>query len=334
MILVTGGTGLVGSHLLLHLLENGAAVSAIYRDSKSIAKTRSVFELYKKEHLFGQIIWIEADITNIPALEIAFQNIDFVYHCAAKISFDPRDEEQLRKVNIEGTANIVNFCLAKKVKKLCHVSSIAALGDLPEYQEMITEETEWNPEKSHSDYAISKYGAEMEVWRGQQEGLDVVIVNPGVILGPLFWNEGSGKIFSTVAKGLKYYTNGSSGFVAVTDVAAISVFLMEQNRSGERYILVSENIKYWDLMNEIATNLNVRKPTVYAASWMTGLAWRLDWLWSHLFFQRSKLPKATVKSLHATEQYSNHKVKDLLGVSFTPMAAYIKTVADFYRSNP
>ncbi len=155
MILVTGGTGLVGAHLLLHLIENGEVkVRAIYRKSEHITKTKLLFDLYKKADLFSKIEWIEADILDIPSLEIAFQNIDYVYHCAACISFNPNDENQLRKVNIEGTANIVNFCIDKNVKKLCHVSSIAALGDLNQNQTIITEETEWNPEVLHSDYGF------------------------------------------------------------------------------------------------------------------------------------------------------------------------------------
>ena len=144
MILVTGGTGLVGSHLLLHLLEKGENVRAIYRNKKNIVKVKSLFDYYDKVDLVDKIDWIEADILDIPSLEIAFENIDYVYHCAGFISFDPNDENQLRKVNIEGTANIVNFCIAKKIVKLCHVSSIAALGDLTANQTILTENTERN----------------------------------------------------------------------------------------------------------------------------------------------------------------------------------------------
>jgi nucleoside-diphosphate-sugar epimerase len=147
MVLVTGGTGLVGAHLLLHLIENGETVRAIYRNSSSVEKTKSLFSLYKKESLFENIQWIQADITDTPSLEIAFEDIDYVYHCAALISFDPKDEELIRKINIEGTANIVNFCIAKNIKKLCFVSSIAALGDIAPHEKIITEATEWNPEK-------------------------------------------------------------------------------------------------------------------------------------------------------------------------------------------
>ena len=200
MVLVTGATGLVGSHLALHLLENNESVRAIYRNKDTISKTKSVFSLYKREKLFDKIEWVCADITDVPSLEIAFQGIQYVYHCAALISFDPKDEKQLRKVNIEGTANIVNLCLEYRVKKLCHISSIAALGDLKINEIIVNETTEWNPEVYHNDYAISKYGGEIEVFRGQQEGLKVVIINPGIILGPCFWEVGSGEIFTKIRK--------------------------------------------------------------------------------------------------------------------------------------
>ena len=150
MVLVTGGTGLVGAHLLLYLIENKENVRAIYRNLETIDKTKSLFSLYKKEYLFEKIEWIQGDITDVSSLEIAFENIEYVYHSAGMISFDPKDEDLLRKINIEGTANIVNFCIANGVKKLCFVSSTSALGDLKEGEIIITEETEWNPEKPHS----------------------------------------------------------------------------------------------------------------------------------------------------------------------------------------
>jgi dihydroflavonol-4-reductase len=156
MVLITGGTGLVGSHLLLHLIENGESVRAIYRNLESVEKTKNIFSYYKKENLFEKINWIQADILDVSSLEIAFENVEYVYHCAAFISFDPKDEDAIRKTNIEGTANVVNFCLVKNVQKLCFISSIAALGDLKENEKIITEAAEWNPEKPHSDYAISK----------------------------------------------------------------------------------------------------------------------------------------------------------------------------------
>lgn len=329
MILVTGATGLVGSHLVLHLLENQQTICAIYRSNHSIQKTKSVFALYGKEHLFDQINWIEADITDVPSLEFAFRNIQYVYHCAACISFDPKDENLLRKTNIEGTANVVNFCLEYGVEKLCFVSSIAALGDLKEHEHTITEETEWNPEKPHSDYAISKYGAEMEIWRGQQEGLQAVVVNAGVILGPGFWDSGSGEIFSRVANGLPFYTKGTTGFTTVQDVVKIMAKLMESDITGERFIIVSENISFENMLKTIAKALQVKAPFVEGKPWMTSISWRFDWLLA-AFGKKRKLSRSMAKSLHGKAIFSNKRVRFALHYTFENIAVFINEIAGFY----
>lgn len=331
MILITGATGLVGSHLALHLLENNENVRAIYRTRSAIEKTKSLFVLYKKEFLFEKIEWIQADITDIPSLEISFKNVEYVYHCAALISFDPKDEKQLRKTNIEGTANIVNFCLEFNIKKLCHVSSIAALGDLMEHESIVTEETIWNPEKSHSDYAISKYGAEIEIWRGQQEGLQVVIINPGVILGPGFWESGSGEIFTKVKNGLSFYTKGSTGFITVNDVVKIMIQLMKSNINGERYITIASNISFENILNTIAKALNVKPPSIYAKPWLTEITWRIDWIYSNIFMQKRKLSKAMAQSLHASDSISNEKIKTVLDYTFQDVEEYCFEISVFLK---
>ena len=327
MVLVTGGTGLVGAHLLLHLVENGEAVRAIYRNGKTIEKTKSLFSLYKKEFLFEKIEWIKADIIDVPSLEIAFKNVEYVYHCAALISFNPKDEDLLRKINIEGTANIVNFCVAKAVKKLCFVSSIAALGDIKENEKNINEETEWNPEKPHSDYAISKYGAEMEIWRGQQEGLNSVIINPGIILGPNIWEQGSGLLFKKIEKGFPFYTKGMTGFIAVSDVTKIAVELMKSEVINERFTLISENIVFRDLFNSIADALNVKRPTIYASPFLIEFFWRIDWFLSLIFRWNRKLNQATAKSSYSKNLYSNEKIINTLGTEFLDIHQYIKEIS-------
>ncbi|MGC4040618.1 MAG: NAD-dependent epimerase/dehydratase family protein [Flavobacterium sp.] len=326
MVLVTGGTGLVGAHLLLHLTENDAQVRAIYREPKSLEKTKSLFQLYHKEQLFQKIEWLQADIIDIPSLEIAFRNIDYVYHCAGLISYDPNDENNLRKVNIEGTANIVNLCIGNSIKKLCHVSSIAALGDKAAHETEVTETTEWNPEAAHSDYAISKYGAEMEIWRGQQEGLDVVIVNPGVIFGAGFWNQGSGKFFSGIKKGFPFYTNGTTAYVGVADVVKSMVQLMQSNIKGERFIVVSENLSFKKVIFGIAENLHAKKPKIEAKPWMLRIAWRLDWLVATLFRTKRKLSRYSANSLVSSEFISNQKIKNALAFEFQSIDAVIKEV--------
>ncbi len=333
MILVTGATGLVGSHLALQLLENGEKIRAIYRNESSILATKSLFELYEKGHFFDKIEWIKADITDIPSLEIAFANVVSVFHCAALISFDPNDEDLLRKTNIEGTANIVNLSLSNGVKKMGYVSSIAALGDLKEHETIITEETEWNPEQHHSDYAISKYGAEMEIFRGQQEGLQVVVLNPGIILGPGFWKQGSGKLFSTVANGLKFYTKGTSGFVSVIDVVNLLIMAIskiDEKENGQRYIAIENNYSYETIFSEIANALNVGKPKFYATYWQTELAWRWNWLTSILLNKKRMISKETMRSSHQLDSYSNEKVRHQFDYQFKNVTSYVSEIGRFY----
>lgn len=331
MVLVTGGTGLVGGHLLLHLIENGENVRAIYRNETSIQKTKSVFELYKKADLFSKIEWLEADILEVPSLEIAFEGIEYVYHCAALISFDPKDEDALRKINIEGTANMVNFSLDRKIKKFCHVSSIAALGDLAAHETYITEETDWNPEKPHSDYAISKYGAEMEVWRAVQEGLDIVIINPGVILGPIpksnSWAKGSGELYQKVANGLSFYTLGSTGFIAVNDVVKIAFEIMKSDIKNERFTLIADNIVFKDILNTIADTLKVKRPSLHAKPLFMNFLWIADGIFSTLFLQKRSITKATAKASYSKNLYSNTKIKTALGTVFLDVHQYIKDVS-------
>ena len=336
MILITGATGLVGSNLALHLLENGeAAIRCIYRKEIQIERTKVLFELYNKIELFDKIDWVKADILDIPSLEIAFINVAQVYHCAAKISFNPNDEKILRKTNIKGTANIVNFCIDKKVKKLCHVSSIAALGDLAQHENTITENSEWNKEILHSDYAISKYGAEIEVFRAQQEGVAVVIVNPGIILGayPKNWNKnnGSGALFTTVKKGISFYTTGSTGYVSVTDVVKIMRLLMLSSIENERFIVVAENKSYQEIIFSIAKKMNVKPPRIEAKPWLLSIACKLDWLASLLFISKRKLSKSNAQSLVTTDVFSNKKIIETLNYTFEPVEETLKTVVSSFK---
>jgi len=327
MILITGATGLTGSHLALHLLENGAnVVRAIFRSTKRIDKTKSLFLLYDKMHLFDKIDWVHGDITDVTTLEVAFRGVDRVYHCAALVSFDPKDHERLRKNNIEGTANIVNFCLHYGIKKLCHMSSIAALGDLRENETTITEESEWNPEKPHTDYAISKFGAEMEIWRGQQEGLNTIIVNPGIILGAGFPASESGKIFGYVTKGIQFYTKGTSSFVSVLDVVKIMALLMESDIRGERFILSAQTLSFRQVLNHIADAMKVSRPAIYAKPWITTLAWKFDWILANLMRQRRKISRDNARALHAVISYSGNKLNNAIGYEFQKIEESIKEI--------
>lgn len=334
MILVTGGTGLVGSQLLLQLAEKGLKISATYRREESILKTKSFFEMYGKTDLLHFINWIPADIIDITALELAFENIDYVYHCAGKISFDPNDEEILRKTNIEGTANIVNFCLAKNIKKLCYVSSVSALGDLSESEIIIDEETDWNPETLHSDYGISKYGGEMEVWRGQQEGLNVVIVNPGIIFGPVpqTWNrrEGSFNLITLVINGLKYFTYGTCGFIANRDVATCMITLMESNIENQRFILIEKNYSYQEITSLIASQFKIAAPFKEIKPWMTAILWRLDLLIATVFFKKTRTSKALTTTIHTNYNQSSSKITNEINYKFQSMQAVLEEIQEKY----
>lgn len=335
MILVTGGTGLVGYHLLLQLSEEKEAIRALYRTEKKLQHIKNLFQKEKKLSFFEKIDWIQADILDIPALENAFTDVSFVYHCAAKVSFDPKDEDKLYQNNIVGTANVVNLCLSANVKKLCYVSSISALGNGTEHNLLVDEETERNNEAVRSDYSISKFGAEMEVWRGFQEGLDVVIVNPGVIFGNGFPKEGSALFIQNIKKGQSFYTLGKLGIVAVEDVVKAMTTLMKSTISGERFILVAEDVTYKEFFDRIAEALRqvqcdkkIKKPKYLVKKWQTQIVSVLEFVFSTLFFRKRMLTKSTINSLYNLEIHDSSKIKKAIDFEFCDMKVYLKELIE------
>ena len=331
MILVTGGTGLVGSHLLVRLAQENEPIRAIYRTSESIEKTKKVFSYYTNiaKDLFANIEWVQADITEVPSMIPAFKGVKKVYHCAAVISFDPADYRTMRKVNIHGTAIIANLAIDAKVEKLCFVSSIATIGDDPKKQ-FANEENNWGGNEKNNGYAITKYGAETEVWRASQEGVDVVIVNPGVILGSGFWTTGSGKMFSQIDKEFSYYSNGVTGFVGVKDVVGCMVQLMQSNCKNQRFILVSENKSFKEVLFSIAEALGKKKPTRCVQPWQASLFWRWEWLVSKITSRKIRMSKYTAKTLFRKTYYSSEKCKIQLEVTFKSVEEVIKQVSKEY----
>ena len=336
MILVTGGTGLVGSHLLLDLVKAGKPVRATYRTQESLKAVKNVISYTNSseetEALYNLIEWVKADITDIPSLEEAFWGIDLVYHCAAMVNFDTSKDQQLRKVNIEGTANVVNCCIKNEVKKLCFVSSIATFDQKPGEKE-ITEVSFWNKELNHSMYAITKYGAEMEVWRASQEGVPVVIVNPGVIIGPGFWNSGSGKIFKKVNSGLDYYVPKITGFVGVWDVVKVMQELMNSPVKNEEFIVVSENLSFREIFALTAKSLDKPAPSKKLKRWMVFAGW----LWqeiSGIFSSKEKhLEMRSQKSLFEHTFYSSAKLRQTMNVDFEPIIEVVKRTANCFRKD-
>ena len=332
MILVTGGTGLVGGHLLYKLAKNGYKVRATYRSKKKIDAAKHVFSYYttKSDKLFSKIEWIEANLNDIPALTLAFKDITKVYHCAALVSFDPNNYHALRRINIEGTANIVNLCLANNIEKLCYVSSIAAIGHGEPNDKIISEETNWIPEEDHNVYAITKYGAEIEVWRGVKEGLNAVIVNPGFIFGPGFWHTSSGSLFRKIHKGLSHYTTGTTGYVDIDDVVNSMLLLMDSSIKNERYILVTENLPFKEFATKVSQVFNVIPPKKEASKIQLQLAWRLDWLNHFIRRKRRKLPKQLAKSISEKHYYSNSKIVADLDLKFKSIDESIFETCQFF----
>lgn len=334
MILVTGGTGLLGAHLLYKLLEQEVNVRAIYRDAVKFTTVKKVFSYYTANvgELFDKIEWVRADITDVPALEIAFKEVDFVYHCAADVSFNFKNYKQSQEVNVVGTANIVNLCLAYNVKKLCHVSSIATLGE--NFNEPITETTRWNPENNKQNiYAITKYNAELEVWRGTQEGLSVVIVNPGIIFGPGYWKSGTGELFTKVSKGFSFYTSGTVGVVGVNDVVTAMIRLINAECVNEQYVLVSENKSYKELIRIIANGVNNVKQLKEIKRWHLLVYLQIDILKSLIFGTNRSLYKANINSAFKELNYSSEKVEKAIDINFEPIANVLKQTSKLFRQS-
>ncbi len=312
MILVTGGAGLLGSELIRQLLSKGSRVRAIYNKTP-LPDFNS--------HLLEQF---QCDILDIIGLEEAMENMEQVYHCAAIVAFEPSRKQAMYKINIEGTTNIVNAALNTGIKKLVHVSSVAALGRIRE-NEAVNETMTWTEETSNSIYGRSKYLGELEVWRGVGEGLDAVIVNPVIILGKGDWNAGSSQIFKSVYNEFPWYTEGASGFVDVRDVATGMIALMESNISSERFIISGANKTYREIFNLIAHAFGKKQPHKKVSPFMAQVVWRMEAIKSLFTGKKPLLTKETATTAMANVQFDNSKLlKFLPDFKYTPIEETIK----------
>lgn len=313
-IFVTGGSGLVGSHLINELTEQGKYVRALYRNHVPDIKNKEKVE------------WVKGDILDVIFLEEALQNVKQVLHCAGVVSYDPRHAQQMFATNAEGTANVVDASISAGVDKLCFVSSVAALGQRRKGVE-IDETMTWSEETSNSNYGKSKYLGEMEVWRGIGEGLNAVIVNPSIILGAGNWNEGSTKIFKTAFEEFPWYTEGETGFVDINDVVRIMIQLMESNISAERFIVSAENRKYKDIFTAIANAFGKEPPHKKVSPFIAGAVWRLEALKSMFTNETSLLTRETAHSALSIVKYNNSKLKKYFpSFKYTPLDETIKRV--------
>ncbi|MBC7654584.1 MAG: NAD-dependent epimerase/dehydratase family protein [Oligoflexus sp.] len=323
MILVTGATGFLGAELVFQLLQVETKIKCTKRENSKIPEKLIPFA--------QKIEWVNANILDLSDLTYAFKNITKVYHCAALVSFETDLKQKMLAVNVDGTANVVNLCIENNVEKLVHVSSIAAIGEA-KGDELITEKDFWEGFENHDGYAVSKYRGEMEVWRGINEGLNAVIVNPSVIIGEDAGKEGSGAIFETVRNGFKYYTQGGTGFVDVKDVAKTMILLMNSDIVNERFILNSENISYKDLFAKTAKTFGLPIPEKEAKPWMLNIAWRLTSLKNWLTKSKGGLNKVTADNASKMSAYSNQKIKLALNYKFTPLQESITKIANSLKS--
>ena len=306
MILVTGSAGLLGNELIKQLLLQGKEVTALYNKTP-LAEFHS-----------SRLKQIRCDILDVIGLEEAMVGIEQVYHCAAIVTFNPKRKHEMFKINIEGTANVVNAALDAGVKKMVYVSSVSALGRLRE-DEPVNETMHWTEKTSNSNYGLSKYLAEMEVWRGISEGLDAVMVNPVIILGSGDWNSGSSQIFKTVYNEFPWYANGTTGFVDVRDVVKAMIQLMNSSITAERFIVSAENRSYGDVFNLIAKAFNKKPAFKKVTPALAKIVWRLEAIKSWFTGKSPLVTKETTASALANVNFDNSKLKKYL-----PDFTYIK----------
>jgi dihydroflavonol-4-reductase len=318
MILVTGATGFLGSEVAVQLAQLGANIRCTKRVSSVIPQFLAPYV-----HL---IEWVDADLMDIFALAEALQDITHVYNCAAWVSLKQADKEPMMYTNINGTANLVNLCLEQDIR-LVHVSSIAAIGQAKP-GELITENHHLEATTENDGYALSKLESEMEVWRGIAEGLSAVVVNPSLIIGANAGTAGSGQLFETVRKGLKFYTTGSAGFVDVEDVASCMIALMNSDITGERYIINAENRTYQQITAEIAKDFGIKAPAALAKSWMMEVAWRGAAVLASITRKSPAIDRIAAKSASLTRNFDNAKIKKAIPVDFKSVSKSIEEICE------
>ncbi len=327
-VLVTGGTGFIGAYIIKELIEKGYTVRAIRRSKKPDGYRVPFFIA---PEILNKVEWVDGDVLDVVSLDEAMKDVDTVIHCAAVISFFKNERKNMYSVNVDGTANIVNLALENNIKKLIHISSISALGRTKN-GDHVNEEKKWTQSKLNTHYGISKYKAEMEVWRAMGEGLDAVIINPSTVLGFGDWDNGSSAIFKNIYTEFPWYTTGINGFVDVEDVAKATVLLLESKITEERYIINSENLVFKNLFDIIAGNFGKKCPSREATPFLSAIAWRLEKIKSFFLRSRPLLTKETVRIAMSKTFWQNDKLlKALPGFTFTPLEKSIQHICKKYE---
>lgn len=312
MLFITGGSGLIGNFIIQRFLEEGFQIRALTRDIKNDTLLQH-----------SNLEWVEGDLFDIPRLEIYLQDIRYIVHSAALVSFVPSERQEMYHTNVEGTHNLVNVALKYPIAKFCHISSIAALGK-PKNTDVIHENVLWEDSDLNTHYSKTKYLAEVEVWRGQAEGLKTVIVNPSVVLGPSDWTRSSTQLFRYVWREKKYYTEGSVNAVDVRDVAESVYKGVLSEITGERFILNSNSMSYQDFFNHIAQNFSKKAPSKLISPFWAGIAWRVAYLISLITRKAPFISRETATMAQKASQYDNQKAIRKLGINFKPLPESIQ----------
>ena len=317
MILVTGSSGLVGSHILYDLIGKKESVRAIYRSEKRKNRVKKLFDFYNKKlnqsNNYEEIEWVRADILDIDALDSTFKGIEKVIHCAALVSFHKLDFNRCMSINRTGTANVVNLCLSNGIKKLCYISSTAALGSS---DKTITEKTAWESGNHVSGYSVSKFSAEKEAFRGIAEGLNTSIVNPCLIIGPGNWHRSSLTLLKAGSKGMRFYPSGSNAIVDARDVSQIVLKLLDSEESGEKYLLIGHNMSFLSLFTEMSKAFTKSKPSIRLnQGFATFLAYTIENTY-RIFRKRSPISIESIQSAYKNLEYSNSKVSNRFDYTF------------------
>ena len=328
MIAVTGATGLVGTHLLAALVKENQPIKAFYRtEAKRDESINLIFEVYEEKirKEVAHIKWVQLDILDINDLSEHLSDVTYLYHCAGKISNKPAEIKKTRKINIEGTANVMNMALKKNIKKVCHVSSVAALGHND--KEKIDENSIRDNNKKVSNYSIAKYGAEMEAWRVAEEGLPMVIINPSIIIGEGFYHSGSGQLLQKVKSGTNFYVEKVGGFVDVQDVISAMIMLMKSDIEHKRFIISAENKSIKEFMQDLALALNQKPPQFKLRKSLLYLFWLIEIIIAFLGIKKRVLTLQMINELNNKSYYDNSRIKKTINFQFTPISETIKRVA-------
>jgi nucleoside-diphosphate-sugar epimerase len=321
-VLVTGGTGFLGAYIIKELVDRNYQVRAIRRTNK--------LPFFIPASVLARVEWVDGDILDSYSLEEAMQDVQAVVHAAAKVSFAPGDRDSLFRTNITGTANVVNAALEKNIDRLLYVSSVAALGRSMNGA-TINEGSQWEKINLNTNYARSKYQAEMEVWRGIAEGLPAVVVNPSTILGYGDWNTSSCAIFKNVYNQFPWYTNGVNGFVDVEDAAKAVCDLLKTSICGERFVLSGENWSFRQLFNAIADGFSKKHPTREATALLAGIAWRMEHIKTFLTGTPSLLTRESSRLARNITYFDSSKIRQFLpGFRFTPLEQTISQSCHAY----